>query len=381
MRAGVCAAEGWGNPAAAAPHLAPRLPAAVSARRWLHGQLTPPRAPGAASALAALHPHSPALGLADAGGLPPGDGLIAAARQPGEVAAPRACSPAGGRQDPCMPGGAVSAPMLGDVAALARRLGTARARLQALAGLESLSRPDSTPGSQGALTQAGSAFCAAPMRQAGPCGHEGAPLPADTPAESSPTALGVACTPGPRARSAPLCSPAGSSKPYAWQPAASAGAAQPAPAGSEGSAAKSAGACRFLRRPLPELEVAELRSQPGSWGAGSLGGPRGSRGAVRDSIQAFYSRTAVQAEAAAAQLATCGQSQRMDADRPPEAGGGLVRPAGRARCVDASAPRHCDVQYAESEEASSATVCGERGRREDGRRRRRRRPLLRSVAG
>ncbi|KAK9846597.1 hypothetical protein WJX81_007384 [Elliptochloris bilobata] len=56
---GVGAAEGWGDPAADAPHLAPRLPAAVSARRWLHGQLTPPRAPGAAAALAALHPHSP----------------------------------------------------------------------------------------------------------------------------------------------------------------------------------------------------------------------------------------------------------------------------------------------------------------------------------
>lgn len=368
MRAGVCAAEGWGNPAATAPHLAPRLPAAVSARRWLHGQLTPPRAPGAASALAALHPHSPALGLADAGGPPPGDGLTAAARQLGELAAPRACSLAGGSQDPGMPGGAVSAPLLGDVAALARRLGTARARLQTLAGLE-------------ALTQAGSALRAAPMRQAGPRGHEGAPPPADMPAESSPTALGAACTPAPRARSAPLCSPAGSGKPYAWQPAAIAGAAQPAPAGSEGSAAKSAGACRFLRRPLPELEVAELRPQPGSWGEGSLGGPRGGRGAVRDSIQAFYSRTAARAEAAAAQSAPCGQSQSMDADRSPEAGGGLVRAAGRARCVGASAPRPYDVQCAESGEASSATVSAERGRREDGRRRRRRRRLLRSVAG
>ena len=403
LAAGVGAAEGWGNPAADAPHLAPRLPAAVSARRWLHGQLTPPRAPGAAAALAALHPHSPQLadpgprhGLNPSCALTPGPHTLSFPR--GDTRCERPDAAGRGESEDC--GGiglgsksGAAAPMLHGIAALARRLGAARAALQALAGPEGLGPCEGLnwgiepykadlQGSPAVHLEARADACAAWAPSATGTSHSSS-------LDASPGAGALVCA---RPRAPPHSMGARNNLERAQlEDAQARDAADVHPSSNPRVTTARSG---FLRRPLPRLDVvspsASAASQGEScalgtpWGEGSREGTRGGHSARRSAIQAFYGPVDQAAEESSAWPMSPGESRTWsyaNCARDSQASG---RRSGSDECkhrrADALCVAHGRARCAAGDEAMSAASAAAGERRGSPQKPRRRR-LLRRVAG
>lgn len=402
--AGVGAAEGWGNPAADAPHLAPRLPAAVSARRWLHGQLTPPRAPGAAAALAALHPHSPQLadpgprhGLKPPGALTPGPHTLSFPR--GDPRCERPCEAGRGESEGIGLIGLGSkseaaAPMLHGIAALARRLGAARAALQALAGPEGLSPYEGvswgteaskadTRGSPAVHLEARADACVAWAPSATGTSRSSS-------LDASPGAGALVCA---RPRAPPNSTRAWSNLERAQlEDAPARDTADVNPLSNPRIFIARSG---FLRRPLPELDAvspsASAASQGEScalgapWAEGSREGTRGGHGAHRSAIQAFYGPVDQTADESPARPMSPSESRTWGDANCTRDSQGSGRRSGSDDCKHRRADAlisvaHGRARCAAGDEATSA-ASAVNGQQQGSPQKPRRRRLLRRVAG
>ena len=393
------AAEGWGNPAADAPHLAPRLPAAVSARRWLHGQLTPPRAPGAAAALAALHPRSPQVTVSNPyDNLNPCDALTPGPRALGfplgDPRNERLCAAGYGESKGFKPSGlglthGAAAPLLRGIAALARRLGAARATLQGLADPEGLGPPEAfdtgvehpkadSRGSPAVHLEARADACACAARAPSASGTS-----CSSSLDASPGAGALICA---RPRAVPRSTGARGGLVRAQLGAA---AARDAAVGNPSTKPRVAAArSGFLRRPLPRLDAVSPSASMGSpgescargapWGEGSRGGARGGYSKPRSAIQALYGPVdGAEADQPARSMSPGESCTRSDTKCAKDSQGSGCRADRANNLLSVTQARaRCD---AGGEALSANSAVG--GERRGSPQRRRRRRLLRRVAG